>query len=58
MANQQGQDERKGEMTVEEAGHMGGQREKELVQEGHMKEGEMGMGSEEKQKETEEMEDM
>lgn len=32
-------EEDKGKMTVEEAGKMGGQRERELVEEGHEQEG-------------------
>jgi hypothetical protein len=36
----EGEEEKKGKMSVEEAGKMGGERERELVQEGHMAEGE------------------
>ncbi|HVK69772.1 MAG TPA: hypothetical protein VM694_35180 [Polyangium sp.] len=37
--------EEKGSMTVEEAGRMGGQRVRELVEEGKQAEGEQGGGS-------------
>lgn len=35
-------EESRGTMSVQEAGHMGGQRERELVERGHEKEGEEG----------------
>ncbi|MDC3959410.1 hypothetical protein [Polyangium jinanense] len=38
--------EEKGSMTVEEAGRMGGQRVRELVEEGKQAEGEQGGGGE------------
>lgn len=43
--NQPQQSEEKGSMTVEEAGRMGGQRVRELVEEGKEREGESGGGA-------------
>lgn len=41
MESDEEERENEGEMTVEEAGHMGGEKEKELVEKGHEVEGEM-----------------
>jgi hypothetical protein len=49
MAEKQGKSEEKGQLTVEEAGRMGGQkggqRERELVEKGHQVEEEQGGGT-------------